>query len=410
MILAECATELGGSGRFAEYLHAAPSVDVLRTIDPGALPHMQDGLVAGFGEATDWVASLGAGDYSELVTVYRMTRGNVMDTNRYIVECAGLIGTDRVLLGASVEQLTVTDGAVRGARVTTVGGKSLPVTARSTLLATGGIQRDPDLVCRYIHPQGDAMPGMGNAMSRGAGLRLGLSVGGVAGPEGAMFYGHLVPYGVTPTDPMDGLTLSQGYSTHGLLFNLRGDRFVDETVNDHVSAMACVEQPGARALLVIDSRVRDQWMLRSAFGHEVVDKFDVALKRGARAALAHDLTEFRYLPDEWGYPGAAIEESIRCLNDVLAGGEPTDPVREFDRDPLLEPPYYVMEVVPGITFAYAGLLVDAGARVLDADGNPIPGLLAAGADAGGTFSREYGGGLANAIVFGLAAAKTALQT
>jgi hypothetical protein len=36
-------------------------------------------------------------------------------------------------------------------------------------------------------------------------------------------------------------------------------------------------------------------------------------------------------------------------------------------------------------------------------------LLAAGADAGGTFSRDYAGGLANAAVFGLRAAQTVLD-
>ena len=67
-----------------------------------------------------------------------------------------------------------------------------------------------------------------------------------------------------------------------------------------------------------------------------------------------------------------------------------------------------MEVVPAITFSYAGVMIDASARALDGDGRPIPGLLAAGADAGGTFAREYAGGLASAVVFGIQAAKTAL--
>ena len=45
--------------------------------------------------------------------------------------------------------------------------------------------------------------------------------------------------------------------------------------------------------------------------------------------------------------------------------------------------------------------------MLDASGNVIPGLLAAGADAGGVFNRAYAGGLACALVFGLRAAATA---
>ena len=73
------------------------------------------------------------------------------------------------------------------------------------------------------------------------------------------------------------------------------------------------------------------------------------------------------------------------------------------------PPYYVIEVIPAITFTFTGLRIDEHARVLDADGEPIRGLLAAGADAGGVFHRAYAGGLAAALVFGLQAAATATQ-
>jgi hypothetical protein len=45
--------------------------------------------------------------------------------------------------------------------------------------------------------------------------------------------------------------------------------------------------------------------------------------------------------------------------------------------------------------------------VLDDSGQVIPGLLAAGADAGGVIQRAYAGGLACALVFGLQAAVTA---
>jgi hypothetical protein len=48
------------------------------------------------------------------------------------------------------------------------------------------------------------------------------------------------------------------------------------------------------------------------------------------------------------------------------------------------------------------------ARVLDAAGTPIPGLLAAGSDTGGLYVRAYAGGIANALVFGLTAGRTAV--
>ena len=47
--------------------------------------------------------------------------------------------------------------------------------------------------------------------------------------------------------------------------------------------------------------------------------------------------------------------------------------------------------------------------MLDAEGTPIGGLYAAGADAGGIFTGGYGSGLAAAVVFGRIAAETAVE-
>jgi predicted oxidoreductase len=77
---------------------------------------------------------------------------------------------------------------------------------------------------------------------------------------------------------------------------------------------------------------------------------------------------------------------------------------------LVDPPYYVIEVIPAITNTWRGLRIDPQARVLDADGAPIAGLLAAGSDAGGLYQRAYGGGLAAGLTFGMRAAQKALTT
>ena len=61
--------------------------------------------------------------------------------------------------------------------------------------------------------------------------------------------------------------------------------------------------------------------------------------------------------------------------------------------------------MPAISFTFGGLAIDDHARVLDEAGEPIPGLLAAGADAGGIFTKAYAGGLAAALVFALRAAR-----
>jgi hypothetical protein len=142
-------------------------------------------------------------------------------------------------------------------------------------------------------------------------------------------------------------------------------------------------------------------------GVEPIDAFKLAYRRGARCAIAEDLDEFDCLPEEWGYPGPVVRQSLQEFNQACRAGRP-DPPRRIDAEPLVDPPYYVTELVSAITFTFSGLLIDPKARVLDEQGNPIPGLLAAGADTGGLWFRAYAGGIAAALVFGLQAAQTAL--
>ena len=90
------------------------------------------------------------------------------------------------------------------------------------------------------------------------------------------------------------------------------------------------------------------------------------------------------------------------------------PSREFDPRPLDQPPYYVIEAAPAITFTLGGLLIDRVARVRarhggTVSGSTVPGLLAAGSDADGLYHGAYAGGLAAALIFGLTAARTALR-
>jgi len=84
-----------------------------------------------------------------------------------------------------------------------------------------------------------------------------------------------------------------------------------------------------------------------------------------------------------------------------------DPPRTDDFAALDKPPFYALIVHPAITFTFGGLTIDPGARVLRGDGTPVPGLFAAGSDAGGAFGHGYAGGLALAATFGITAARSA---
>ena len=74
------------------------------------------------------------------------------------------------------------------------------------------------------------------------------------------------------------------------------------------------------------------------------------------------------LPDDWGFPGPAVLESLIEVNRRCEARDP-EPARKRDATPLTQPPFYVTEVVPAITMTFAGLLIDPDARVLDEQRN-----------------------------------------
>jgi succinate dehydrogenase/fumarate reductase flavoprotein subunit len=409
VVLVEKGAAVGGSAAYAGFIWTAPSVQVMREVNPHADPQLSAKLAEDYPAAMDWVRALGVA-VGEPVTVLGFGRGSATDMAQLLLRCQRLVQErGELLLNARTERLLFENGRVCGAEITVADGSRRLIRAHSTLLASGGFGGDPALRAKLIHLLARDMPLRANPHSTGDGLRLGQSVGAAFGEDRAGFYGHLIPSQVVYDDPSDFVALTFYHSEHSVLLNLNGARFCDETLGDHLTTLAVLEQPEARALMIYDERVRSDWMLRPYVqGAEPNDRFHLAYRRGARCAVVDQLTDLRHLPDEWGYPADAV---LRALDDYNArcGDGVHHPPRKLDADPLLRPPFYIIEVIPAITFTFGGLLIDRHARVLDPQGQPIPGLLAAGADAGGVYVRAYAGGLANALVFGLQAAMTALH-
>ena len=118
-------------------------------------------------------------------------------------------------------------------------------------------------------------------------------------------------------------------------------------------------------------------------------------------------------------PAEALEATVERFNDGAVRGEDPDFGRgsfPYDRfigglGPLDEPPFYAFRVLPGCLGTKGGPRTDADGRVLSiVDGEPIPGLYAAGNAAASPFGLAYpgaGGTLGPALVFGVRAGEAA---
>ena len=76
------------------------------------------------------------------------------------------------------------------------------------------------------------------------------------------------------------------------------------------------------------------------------------------------------------------------------------------------PPFEAYAVTCGITFSFGGLKINTDGQVINADGEPIKGLYAAGELVGGIFWFNYpgGSGLTNGSVFGKIAGASAARS
>jgi succinate dehydrogenase/fumarate reductase flavoprotein subunit len=413
VIVVEKGARPGGSAAMsAGIVWTAPDFQTLRRVIPGGDPALGQALIDGFWPAVErvrstgvylserWEGQMGFGsavraDIPALLTAWQKQ-----------IESAG--GT-LMVMSAARELLIDKSGRVGGAAVDTPAGRH-EISADAVLLATGGFQGDPELLATFIGPGADALLVRSNPGSVGDGFRLGRDAGGAASRCLGGFYGHLVPSPMAELRQDQYLKLTQYYSNQCILVNRLGHRFTDESLGDEVSNQATLRQPGSRSVLICDERIHSTFAATAPYPHgQVIDRIAEAEAAGGRCARAATMKELLEVVVGWGVPRRALTETLdQCAAAAAGDDSALDTPRVVPPPSLSEAPFYALELQPTVTFTFGGLAVDPDGRVLNRDGAPVPGLFAAGADAGGLQDHRYVGGLALGLVFGPRAAGAAI--
>lgn len=208
-----------------------------------------------------------------------------------------------------------------------------------------------------------------------------------------------------------------------IAINGQGMRFVNEATDYHrfVEAMFNDAKPGepSRTYLICDHRAIRRYGLGAA------RPAPLPLHPHIRSGYIVRAADLRTLAAEIGVDAHALSETVLTFNQNVADGR--DPsfhkgASYYDRHfgdptqfpnpclaPLNKPPFYALRLFPGDVGTFAGLKTDRFARVLQADGRPIAGLFAVGADMANPFAGYSPGGgitLGPALVFGYIAGNT----
>jgi 3-oxosteroid 1-dehydrogenase len=295
-------------------------------------------------------------------------------------------------LDSPVVDLVAEDGAIT-AVVVRHDGSDHRLTATRVLLASGGFEHNQGLREEYLPLPTDEAWSTSGAANRGDLLNLAVAHGAAtAGLDEAWW---------TPVMLADGAAWSLDDARgrpHSLIVDSAGDRFFDESLPGNTAGRALYERSrGMRAVpsyLVLDNRHRQKvdlgpWPAGST-PRKALDAGEVV-----RAGSLNDLAQ------ALGVDRAGLLGTVVRFNGFANKGKDLDFARGESawgvasgepgkrRNPGLgkvdKPPFWAVKVYPGDAGTKGGLLVNADARVLRADGTVVGGLYACGGAAASLF-------------------------
>ena len=272
------------------------------------------------------------------------------------------------------ETLVVDDtGRVVGV-VSRVGDDECLVRARKgVVLTTGGFIQNSEML-RWYAP--DVLycgrPIAAETSDDGSGIRMGVGAGGAA-------------------VRMDSVCIVLGFAygnrdnIRGVLVNGKGQRYINEDVYQSNHGEIALERQAGEVYLIVDDSIYCEPPTEASMA-------------GATYPLLAVAETPEELEAELGLFSGTLTHTLSVYNENAAKGE--DPY--FHKEscwlrPLDKPPFAALDLRVGSSpysvFTLGGLRTNVGGEVLNAEGDVVPGLYAAGRTASGIPAKGYNSGL-----------------
>jgi tricarballylate dehydrogenase len=282
------------------------------------------------------------------------------------------------------------DGNLIGVSGITKGNKKINLFSSNVVLASGGFEGNSEMLSHYVGPQAQFIRPVsrGGHYNRGEGIQMALEAGAASCGDFSSFHAQ-------PVDPrskdMEPVVLNYSY---GLLINESGSRFTDEApalVDSTYEAVTRIimQQKNGIGFAVFDNKLDD------------IDNWNATVRTRVAPYQANTLEELASLIQ------IPSEEFLRTVNDfnkacpdnqgdfdpLKPDGLKTDglPLQKSNWSrPLTEAPFRAWPIICSNCFTFGGIKIDERARVINTEGDVIPGLYAAG-EVAGIYYRTYTG-------------------
>lgn len=285
--------------------------------------------------------------------------------------------------------------------------------SKGIILCTGGYEANMEMRAKYL-PQGRDYEVVTDNM--GEGLLMGMWAGGKIenGPHCSNMHLEL--------DLSPDTNFAWGSAMPWLRVNCLGNRVGNEDVPYQYVALQCCKQPDGKGYQIVDADFDKYYptvlngnvsMFRGnpdpAYGRicfeealqeagvdtsEMTD-LQVIYEGGVVKGCVYKGDTLDELAEAAGIDAENLKKTVERYNELYDSGVDSDCYKPFDcMSAVRTPPFYCVPITPIPLATLSGLEINEKLQVLTAEGEPIPGLYAAGNTSGGLF-----GGMTQAMIF-----------
>lgn len=293
-----------------------------------------------------------------------------------------------VLYDTRATDILTENGAVSGVKAQSK-TQDVTITTKAVILATGGFGNNEDMIVQYrpdlkgtVTTSAPGITGDGIVMAQAVGADL----------------VDIEQIQLHPTvEQSTSMLITESVRGDGaILVNQEGKRFTNELLTRDVVSAAELAQPGSYAYIIFDQRLRE--------GLKATEKY-ISTGITVQGDTIEDLAA------QLDIDPATLAQTLADWNGYVAAQNDPDFGRTTGMEAdLSQAPYYAIKIAPGIHHTMGGVKIDTQARVINTQGDPIPGLFAAGEVTGGVHggNRIGGNAVADIVVFGKVAAQSAI--
>jgi len=330
---------------------------------------------------------------------YHVIKGKGEAVIKALVTRARSKGVD-IRASAPVTRILKQGGRISGVVVDN-NGEEVPVAARAVVVASGGYANNKEWVKKYsgFDLNVNLVP-VGNTDKMGDGIRMAWEAG--AAEEGVS---TLELYRVAPMSPefAMGCQIEVTAAQPDLWVDARGRRYCDETITFYDTSVgnssarlggegysfslfdnSIIRRVNERG---IDKELGVDWLPGSRL-ENLAKELQAALEMGSKEVFAGD--SIQALARQMGADPAVLTDTVNEYNSYCLKGH--DDL--FAKDPrylwpLEEPPFYAVRGRTVFLGSIGGIKINEKTEVVDKKEAVIPGLYAAGTDAGGMYGDSY---------------------